>query len=148
MQNESVFVGTVAELENESLNDARCRSHSIGTCPRCVEDICPLCNGSGFCTVVAVDHPDQGVLYVDDRKIEVPCVLCKASSGEDKRFPAEEVVIEPDMLEFAISDEAGPQVQATINPLAHFRWIAPPGHELKMVIEFEIRLKRKDGTAW
>ncbi len=89
MKNEPVFVSTIEDMErehNETLADAQCRSHSVGRCPDCVEDICPLCEGSGVCVVAAVDHPDSGVLYVEDREIKVPCVLCKATSGEHKRF--------------------------------------------------------------
>lgn len=159
MNTDPVFVGTIEELErehNETLNDAQCRSHSVGTCPNCPEDICPLCEGSGYCIVAAVEHPgvratagrsQEGVLHVDDREIRIPCVMCKASSGEERRWPHVEERV-PDHIDVEIRTPSGAAVQFAHSPTTSFLWKAHPGFELNAVIELEMTPKRKDGTPW
>ncbi len=62
----------------------RCGVHS-GQCPDCPEYICPVCEGSGYNTVAAVEGPD-GPLEVGDRTIKIPCVECHTGAGGDRRW--------------------------------------------------------------
>ncbi len=78
-------IGSVENAEKvhaRTLSDERCRSHTVGTCQNCPADICPICEGSGFCEITAVDNPGGGMFVLDDRRIEVPCVSCRVNSGK------------------------------------------------------------------